>query len=342
MNKRRGITLLRTVIEDINDDEISTHSLLLRCLEAQQLIDPSSHQKSWILQEVTGYEDQNEVNTNTLPQYKRLPHYRWIEIPSKIQRVGKNELYEIVSPFGVSFPCEMLEQANDDIELHFAAVIKPETTWEKITRGTQVLSATGVLPLHRIKSIVKSIRGFVYNYAVSTLATSEFNESFSEIIDNTRKFISTKLEILSKSLLKLINETLDSSSKATEKLRWRVLLENNRTILRRFTGLILTESMLTDSPPKEGDTSKKSGLILDWCRIQLEGKKQTETESLRKEIRIILDLVNKPIHGEISDTSRREVERIILRSLIWIAGIIDVLDSAGYNWISKEDTVNKV
>ena len=191
MNKRTVITLLRTVIEDINDDEVSTHNLLLRCLEAQQLIDPSSRQKSWILQEVTGYEEQNEINTNTLPRYKRLPYYRWIEIPSKIQPLGKKKLYEFVANFGVSFPCDILEQANDDIELHFAAAIEPKTTWEKITRTTQLLSATGVLPLHRIKSIVKSIRGFVYDYAVSTLARSEFNESFSEIIDNTRKFIST-------------------------------------------------------------------------------------------------------------------------------------------------------
>lgn len=114
-----------------------------------------------------------------------------------------------------------------------------------------------------------------------------------------------------------------------EELRWRVVLENNRTILRRFTGLILNDYMMTDVKPKEGDASKKAQLILTWCKRQLGGQKGTELESLRKEISILLDLINKLIHSEITDTSRGEAERILLKSLIWMAGMFEILDEAG-------------
>lgn len=218
--------------------------------------------------------------------------------------------------------------------------IRPENLWERVSRGTVVVSAYAELPLNKIESIVKSIRGFVYDFVVSTIITSEFNESVSEILDNTRNFISSKLKRISEPFLEFINETLDSSRGTTEELHWRVLLENSRTILRRFTGLLLREDMTTNELPRERYTSKKSKLILDWCELQLKGKKGTELDALRKEIRILLDLINKPIHGEVTDTSRREVERILLKSLIWMAGVIDILDDAGYDWISAQTSVD--
>jgi len=65
------------------------------------------------------------------------------------------------------------------------------------------------------------------------------------------------------------------------------------------------------------------------------GQKGTELESLRKEISILLDLINKPIHSEITDTSRGEAERILLKALIWMAGMIEILDEVGYDWLPE-------
>ena len=340
LSKEAGILILKSVMNDIDDKGVSTHSLLLKIMEAAEILDVSQVDKDWVKQELTGYEDQNEVTTKTLPQYKQLPHYRWVQLPAKLDIIQRNKTINAVAPFGVYFPCDFLEKTGSSIDLQTSLSIRPENLWERVSRGTVVVSAYAELPLNRIESIVKSIRGFVYDFVVSTIITSEFNESVSEILDNTRNFISSKLKRISEPLLEFINETLDSSRGTTEELYWRVLLENIRTILRRFTGLLLREHMTTNELPRERYTSKKSNLILDWCELQLKGKKGTELDALRKEIKILLNLINKPIHGEVTDTSRREVERILLKSLIWMAGVIDILDDAGYDWISAQTSVD--
>ena len=332
MSNEAGISILKSITNDINDESISTHSLLLRALEAVRILDLPQSSRSWIIQELTGYEDQNEVSTKTLPIFKQLPHYRWVELPARVDIVGKKEGIQAVVPFGVCFPCDFLENTKSSVKLQSAIALSPRGLWEKVTMGTRVLNAYAELPQERIESIIKSIRGFVFDFAVATIATRELDESVSKILENTRRYMSSRLGQLSETLLELMNNTLDLSSGSTEELHWRVILENNRTILRRFTGLLVKEYMTTGELPKEGDTSRKTMLILDWCKQQLNGKRETELEALRKEIRILLDQINKPIHGEISDTTRREVERVLLKSLIWMAGVIDILDEVGYEW----------
>ena len=335
MRKEAAIPILNAIIEDVDDEKVSTHSLLLKSLEAAELLDVSSTDKGWITQELTGYENQNEASTIELPPLNRVPHYRWVELPTKLDVVGRLKTVYMASRFAVCFPCEFLEDTTSSMSLHTSLVFKPSNLWERFWNGTIVVSAHAELPANRIKSIVKSIRGFVYRFAVSTLIANQFGESVSGIIDNTQKLVSSRLRIISEPLLELMNETLDSLHGKTEELHWRVVLENNRTILRRFTGLLLNDDMMTDVKPKEGDASKKAQLILTWCKEQLRGQKGTELESLRKEISILLDLINKSIHSEITGTSRGEAERILLKSFIWMAGMIEILDEVGYDWVPE-------
>ena len=336
LQKTSVFPILESIVANIEDSATSTHSLLLKCLEVAELLDVSSSEKSWITQELTGYEHQSETSKMELPSFKQAPHYRWLELSGRYDIIQPSKTFNTVGQFAVCFPCDYLENATSSISLKTTLVIKPENMWEKLTRGTIVATAQAELPVSRIKPIVQSIRGFVYKFAVTNLISLQFSKSVSGIIDNTRNLVASRLRFVSESLLRFINETLDSHKRTTEGLHWRVALENIRTILRRFTGLILKDAMLIDTRPKEGETSKKVELIIKWCMNQLKGGSRTELDSLKKESILLLDLINKPIHGEIDEVSKNEVERILLRSLIWMAGIIDILDQSGYTWVPEE------
>ncbi|MHA2374448.1 MAG: hypothetical protein ACXAEB_15685, partial [Candidatus Thorarchaeota archaeon] len=253
----------------------------------------------------------------------------------------------MTAPFYITSPCGELEAARMPMTISFDMLFdRPQGRWGSSSRDSQKIPARFVakLEIDKMKGIVYAIRGRVNRFASSHRTALNFENSLSQMVDSTRNLIADRLQRTHQPLLDFVDETVRKQESSSDPIQWRDILENTRSILRRFTGVILKESMIPEgrSRPAEGETNNKTRMILDWVRNQVGENNDRELNHISTTLNAIqakqtalIGIINKFQHGEVDDVSKGEVDRLLQNTILWIADILHILDKAGYDWDSN-------
>jgi len=350
--KDRAKRLLEETLAGLGNPDVPTMTLLYKCQEISRLLE-LGEEATWIDSELIGYPpfdlgSSSSEKDITFPRYRvlNLPATATTPVESLIPNRVDFQKIPMTAPFYVSFACGILETARSPVTLSFDMLFKtPSDERDYRFSGPKQIPArfNAQLSVDAMRGIVFSIRGRVGTFAAAHYSALSFENSASNIMDATRNLLADRLQKLHPPTLDLINETLDKQQKSTDPLEWRDVLENTRTILRRITGVLIKKPILPDgaSVPEEGETNKKTTLILDWVRTRLGKEYDKEikyVDSFLSTLAIqqdaLIGLINKPIHKEVTYVTRGDVDRIVLATLLWIADLTAILDKAGYDWSS--------
>ena len=315
----------------------------------------------WIQLELRGYPSKQIGGIDFDDEESRkflMPNYRWIELPARgpkpayMYKPMDSSLYNQIKqaniriqlPFLVHHPCGLLEAAKKPIPLSITFLVDDQYGFKKIAR-----TLVANLPVSMMRGIIGAIEARIGQFVSFHLIALEFGESIGGIIDETRDLIANRLELIGSELLKELDDTIVKQSASTSAIEWRGVLESCRTILRRFTGLLLHDFMIPEgvAKPRESNVMKKLKLMLDWAQSSMKTSTGTETEHITKDltrlhshVSSLLDIINKPIHGEIDEITKGDVDLIIMHLIVWMADLISLLDRANYPW-QKPDSSSK-
>ncbi|MFQ5834228.1 MAG: hypothetical protein ACE5H4_16105 [Candidatus Thorarchaeota archaeon] len=349
MANKKALKVLKSILDDVpRVGEMTTTNLLYRCQQVSWMLDMDRKSKMWIEQELMGYPSQTlgeKVPTGW--EESRVPTYRIISLPSQLtsSRQTASDLAEgtySAHRFSIVFPCQILETAEEPLSLCESTVVEGGRG-----RGPMVLTFTGEIPAHLLNGISSAIRGRIHLFATQLSLALEVGAALSGFFDNTLSMIADRIGKLAPSTLEILNETVSNLRKSKSPEHLRVILETLRTTMRRITGVLLTSDMLDEEePPSESAVMTKVTRILGWAKVQLEGKSRNEANHLMKaasryqqQTKMIMDLINKPIHKSLHSTNRAMVERILVSVIVWIGDMIGILDRAGYIWERESKVV---
>ncbi len=336
MVTQRSQKILKSILRDIpKTSEVTTTGLLYRCQELSQILDLDNNTKRWINHELMGYPPQ-VYGDDRVHERARIPLYRLISLPASVISSRKDSRETRGShQFSIVFPCHSLETAVDTLTLSESPVVD--------IKPPMILTYTGEAPPHSLKGISAAIRANINLFAIQLSLATQVGSAMSGFFDNTLVRIADSIGVLAPSTLDLLNDVVKKLKKSQSLEELRVILETLRTIMRRVTGVLMTKEMLkeNDEFPSENAIATKATKILDWATEQLGGKSKDELKYLKKaasrikdQLNMIMYLINKSIHKELSSVDRAKVERIMISVIVWIGDMVDILDRAGYVWKS--------
>ncbi len=347
--KESAIELIDQIISDRANMDIPTVELLYRCQDIGGLLDLSSDDVLWIELELSGYPNQNPLVKD--PPGYNVPLYRRVQLPAKVEdprldRFVTNDIViESMTPFSVIYSCGQLESANEPLPLGYSHIVNvPEVGVMGTIGQKEEISFTfkTLLPTQLMKGIIQSVRGRINKFASSHQITLRFEEPLDSIFNSSRGVMADRLSRLHTPLLALIEETVTKQERSTDPVEWQDVLENTRNIIRNITEQILHDTMVPDGEerPNINETNKKTELILQWIRENVDESVGTQSEYVIKMLESIslsqtalIDLVNKLGHPPASqNVVKRDVDRLVLNTMLWIFDVIALLDKAGFSW----------
>ncbi|MHA1614418.1 MAG: hypothetical protein ACTSYJ_06195 [Candidatus Thorarchaeota archaeon] len=330
--------ILNSILRDIPKiNDVTTTELLYRCQELSWIMDLDDNTKLWIGLELKGYPNQTlgDSKPSSIPMVHR---YRRIKLPAKVVTSRRDSkptdgswIFSIVSP------CHSLENATNSLTLS-------ESVVDRKARPPMMLTYTGTVSLDSLKGVSAAIRAEIHLFAIQLSLATQIESIVSGFFDNTLVRIANTIGVLAPPTLDLLNDIVEKLKKSRSPEELRVILETLRTILRRVTSVLITKEMLEENEemPSEGAISTKTSKILDWVLANLEGKSKDEVKQLKKavtryhdQLRMLDDLVNKPIHKDLHSIDKPQVERITISIIAWIGDLVEILDKAGYEWVAN-------
>jgi len=359
--KEKALEILESILNDIEDSNVTTTALLYRCQKASKLLDLDESETLWINLELVGYPKIPIEEEMKLNKKFRVPAYRHVILPAKSPRPPfadpryphtmlqlQLSAAPLPTPFLITYPCMELETANQPKKLVFSKVVENESDSSSYFREKQdmVVSLEAILPVEKMRGMSYSIRAKVHDFATWHFVALQFGNAFASIFDETQNLIAIKLGNLNPVLIELLKETVSKQERGKDPLEWKQVLDNVRTIIRRFTGEVLRSTMLSDSEAMPGESAVKTKLdkILKWIKQRSQEKFGRKYEVERKAIRKTLDfldshtttllkLVNKPIHEpDIKYATKGMVDRVVIALVVWMGNMIELLDMVDYSW----------
>jgi hypothetical protein len=327
-----ALKLLDAVLNDIENESVPTSALLMRCQRIANLLDLAPKEHLWIDLELQGYPPQSPARQ--VPQLKyQVPMYRSLRLPSRATWLEESISKSAPSRYYITEPIAVLESCTVSMDQCFASQVEDN-----------VLYFEAELSPERARGIAQAVRSLVNDFAAKQRNTLAFESSIESLFDGLRLSLADRLSQLDQSLLSLLEETITKEERAISPVDLRDVLDNLRTIIRRFTSLTLTDKMVPagETRPLDDETRKKTRMVCTWIRAQLSGTFDTESkrievvlDSIEKQQAALIDAINKMGHGEMVDVRKHEVDHILLFSVLWLEDFVQGLSRAGFKWPSS-------
>jgi hypothetical protein len=351
--KERVRGLLKSILDDRGNPQVTTVELLYRCQEISKLLDLDEEQSSWIASELFGYPSQRALSRiRELKDYEYVPSYRWVKTNANFSTTNplwlQTGLPTLELPtnylFLVEIQCGTLEHSKNPVIITDSQSIDVEP--ERYSYGSETksipIAISGILSVDSMRGIVHSIRARVNDFATSHFIALEFDSSLHKMFDSTRNLLADKLGKLHPATLTLLEETIQSQESSKDPVEWINVIENIRSIIRSFTDQVIRSEMLSEekSKPAKGETTQKTRIIIDWIKRNINESKGTESDYLYQTLdtmiaqkKVLENLINKYGHtDDYKQVSRGEVDRTLIMTVIWISDMISLLDKAKYEW----------
>jgi len=334
--KEKARVLLEGVIDAL-DSTASTTALLYKAQQVACLLDLPQKEASWIDRELLGYPDVNfdrilELLKDETPMYRAVRLVGVMEVRPLRSDVTVKVPSERV--FFVHQPTQMLENCSSTMELSSYQYMK-----EKGVQGTVLVTAS--LAAEGVRGIVYGVRGRVGQFAAANHTSLLLEASIEGIVRSVRSVLAERLARLNLPLLELLEETVTKQEQSTDPVEWRNVVENLRTIVRRFTTLVLRDDMVPAGTimPNDNETRKKTELITQWIRRQTNQEYDSEAKridaiagDIDSQQMELIDLIDKKGHEEMDAVAKGEVDRIVLATVLWMADLAAALGKAAFKW----------
>jgi len=334
--------------------EIPITNLLMKCKIISKLLDIEKENK-WLDYEINSYPIASDSNGST-KRHNSLPSFRCVNLVADVaKRNGDNyysnwKSYKPQTPFDTTFwvteSCGILENVTQ---------ITVKRTLVKIHRYAHKYLLYSDLSKARIKGILTAVKVALIDFLMEQKIRLSFSPLVEHIFEGTKDIVIETLSDIDSDLLDVVIDTLNVQQKEGNELDWQSTADSCRSIIERFTELLMTNQIVAkpEEKPEEADAVGKLSLVLVFVRKQLTKKKSKKYEKLAEagldylfnyfqSLKAIIQKVrHKPTASE-NKILKDEADRAVAYVLLWIADMIRLLNRAGFDWSKSKELVTKV
>ena len=295
-------------------------SLLRKCLTICQML---KREVEWIKLELYGY-----GQSKTYGELKGIvPSYRRVRLLFK-DIYGQPIFLTPELSFLADYPLELsISQIEENkYGLHIAGGLTDRIRAEfKKPIGSATISAV------QLTRIIDSVRTRALEFVNNIILELEYGDILSNIFEETRKFVDSKLVEICPSAIEKLTKTYRDIVTGSISLAWSQIAYACRDILQDFTDSIYKPDYLPkgEKPPTRAQTKRKLKLTL---RARMTKLKDTERKLIESQIGYLesyfdklFDLIQKYTHPVGFKVEKEDAHRCVIYTYLVIGDILKIL-----------------
>ena len=193
--------------------------------------------------------------------------------------------------------------------------------------GTATISAV------QLTGVIESVRNRALEFVNNVILELEYGDILTNIFEETRKFVDSKLVEICPSAIEKLTKTYDDIVRSSSSLEWSQIAFACRDILQDFTNSVYKADYIPEgeNPPTRAQTKRKLELTL---RARIPKLKNTERKLIESEIDCLLsyysrvtDLIQKYTHPVGFEVRKEDAHRCVIYTYLVIGDILKMLES---------------
>ena len=295
-------------------------SLLRKCLTICQML---KREVEWIKLELFGY-----GKSKTHEELKGIvPSYRRVRLLFK-DVYGQPIFLMPELSFLADYP---LELSISQIEENRHGLYIAGGSIDMIRAELKKPIGSGMISAVQLTRITDSVRTRALEFVNNIILELEYGDILSNIFEETRKFVDSKLVEICPSAIEKLTKTYGDIVRGSSSLEWSQIAFACRDILQDFTDSVYKPDYLPkgEKPPTRAQTKKKLELTL---RARITKLKDTERELIESQIGYLssyfdklVDLIQKYTHPVGFKVEKEDAHRCVVYTYLIIGDILRIL-----------------
>jgi hypothetical protein len=182
-----------------------------------------------------------------------------------------------------------------------------------------------------LKGIVEAVRNRALEFSNNVILELEYGDVLSDIFEETRKFVDSKLVEICPSAIEKLTRTYGNIVEGAISLEWSQIAFACRDILQDFTDSVYKAEYLPkgERAPTRNQTKKK---LMFTLRAKMSNLRDTERKLIESQVDHLLnyfdrltELVQKDIHPEGFEVEKEDAHRCVIYTYLVIGDILKIL-----------------